>query len=96
MKHTKRYYECHITILGDKEIAMPIVMAIGWTFSCIDGDPDLGKGVKCYATKHFNRRLSSHTVKSILVTASEYLRLFNINVIREKIELVIYDNRIKK
>lgn len=92
----KEYFECHITIAGSKSVDVQwSVELIGWTFSEIDGDPDLGKGVKQYATKHFNYRHSTEFVIEQLTDAAEKLRGYGCNVLREKVEVVIYDKRSK-
>lgn len=93
----KEYYECHITMIGDPAKIETAVEAVGWTFSRIDGDPTLGAGVKCYATKHFNLREGPvgriawmvDTLANGLETTCE------VEVLRTKVELVVYDNRRK-
>lgn len=50
----KAYIEAHVTLIGDPEELRPKVEETGWTFSCIFGDPNLGPGVKCYATMLFS------------------------------------------
>lgn len=90
------YYECHITLDGDKDRLDPLVRAIGWKFSAIDGDPVLGRGIKCYATKHYNARNSPHDIVNALLTAAQLLTNCGAVVTRRKVELVIYDDRSSK
>ncbi len=90
---TKQYYECHITMLGDKEKLKPIVEFHKWKFSAIDGDPTLGDGIKCYATRHYNTKLNPDTVLYALHWVADDLERNGIEVIRRKIERVIYDDR---
>lgn len=91
----KQYYECHITMLGDPKWLRWPVEAMKWKFSAIDGDPSLGNGIKCYATRHFNIKKSPEEVKLLLTIAATELSKKGINVIRRKIENVIYDDRIE-
>lgn len=91
----KSYYEAHITMLAEKPDHGPLqrlVERIGWKFSKIDGDPSLGDGVKCYATKHFKSSLPKEEILNELVEAARRVGIFA-DVIREKIELVIHDTR---
>lgn len=94
----KPYYECHITMdhsAGDVIAIAEKVKAVGWTFSCINGDPDLGPGVKCYATKQFNcLRYDIHDVIDWLELAAEALSEQRCNIIRKKVEKVLYDVRV--
>jgi len=90
---TKQYYECHITMTGNKENIKPLVEAHKWKFSAIDGDPTLGDGIKCYATRHFNTRVGELSVLNRLHEVADILKNYGINVIRRKIEKVIYDDR---
>ena len=96
----KQYYECHITMMGNPQVIKPHVDTLKWKFSTIDGDPDLGAGVKCYATRHFNKRYSEEYVATRLKIASSILEVYgfinDFKVLRRKIELVIYDGRIDK
>lgn len=89
----KEYYECHVTMLGEPNKIRPLVEDIKWKFSAIDGDPVLGEGIKCYATRMFNRRLHKDTVIEKLGGAAGYLMAHGCKVLRNKIELVIFDDR---
>lgn len=95
---TKTYYEAHIT-LGPTAAYGHIknaVEKINWKFSKIDGDPVMGAGVKCYATRHFNAKWPAADVVSWLHEAADKLDKMNIEVMRRKVELVIYDDRSSK
>lgn len=95
----KRYYECHITIhlpVGDSFTRTYVareVHNIGWTFSAIDGDPDLGSGVKAYATKHFNARRTCEGVVKDLEESAAKLASWGCMILRKKVEFVMYDVR---
>lgn len=89
------YYECHITLEGDPILIKQVVQEYEWKFSRIDGDPVLGAGVKCYATKHFNSSLhkEEEVITELRNAAMEFETLYRIPVIRQKVELVIFDSR---
>lgn len=90
----REYYECHITIESQDWFgtALRVHAHEGWKFSKIDGDPNLGPGVKCYATRHMSGTLPIDQVRYQLeVMAKEFKRLGE-NVVREKVELVVYDS----
>lgn len=90
------YYEAHITMLAERpehDYIKNKVEGLGWKFSKIDGDPSLGSGVKCYATKHFKSSLPKEQVLNELINTARNLNGLYADVIREKIELVIYDTR---
>ena len=87
------YYECHITMLGDPKKIRPEVERCKWKFSVIDGDPVLGEGVKCYATHLFNRKHELMKVQAWLFDTAAYLSSCGFEVLRRKIELVIFDDR---
>lgn len=89
----KQYYECHVTCRGNKNEIQAAIEAAGWIFSCIDGDPDLGKGVKCYATRQFNIRCTQAGVECAVTNMGNRLRSVGVAVLREKIEQVLYDKR---
>lgn len=87
------YFECHVTMLGNPDTIRPEVENRKWKFSVIDGDPVLGDGLKCYATKLFNRRNGQEAVQAELFSIAKDLTNLGFNVLRRKIELVIYDDR---
>ncbi len=89
----KPYYECHITMQGDAAAIAPLVKAEGWKFSAIDGDPHFGEGVLCYATSHFNRKHDTVDVVIAMGTIADKLVTNGINVIRQKVEKVVYDTK---
>ncbi len=94
---TKTYYECHVTIETEhKALVQKVVEKLKWKFSAIDGDPSLGDGVKCYATRHFNARLPADDVVTELhrvAQAIDYGCANGAKILRRKVELVIYDDR---
>jgi len=89
----KRYYEAHVTMLGVPDDIRPLVENLRWKFSCIDGDINLGDGVKCYATRQFKGTLTEQEVVGKLYYAVGYLEGYGLQVIRRKVEVVIFDDR---
>lgn len=96
----KNYYETHVTMTSGtatKEHLKSIVEAHkGWRFSAIEGDINLGDGVKFYATKQFNGRFGTDAVINYLRLMADVLRNAGAHVIREKVEIVVYDTRSSK
>jgi hypothetical protein len=93
------YYECHITIKAlpeAKDFVQSSVEKLKWKFSCIDGDPVLGAGMKMYATKQMKGTERQTVVLEDLEDTADALRHWDIDVVREKIERVIYDSRSSK
>jgi len=90
------YYECNITLLDDKEKCQKEIQEINWSFSCIDNDIILGKGIKCYATYHYNEKYSKEIIIKEVNKFADILISKGLNVIREKVELVIYDSKSSK
>lgn len=89
----KQYYEAHVTMEGDPKLIRPLVEALSWKFSCIDGDINLGDGVKCYATRQFNATKNSPEGMVAILNAVADTLATNVKVLRRKVELVIYDDR---
>lgn len=87
------YYECHITMMGKPLDLKKHVEERKWKFSAIDGDPSLGDGIKCYATRHYNSKIPKDEVLRQMINTANFLRFLDIDVIREKIELVIHDTK---
>ena len=90
------YYECHITLetpdYGTEDIKRDIEsLAQGWKFSEITGDPILGNRRYCYATKHMKPSMKVQLVISEMNFAALALRMHRWVVVRQKVELVLYD-----
>ncbi len=88
------YYECHVTVIGNREQLEYVVDSLGWKFSAIDGDPTLGVGVKCYATKHYKANVSAAAVVEHVRSCAHSLRLASFEVLRDKVELVLHDSKV--
>lgn len=97
MKHG---FELHITVNADNDtqLTMQKCMAAynktrnlgGWSFSRIDGDPVLGAGVKSYLTSY----AESFDVALVKLSAmASSLRSEGVQIMREKIELIMHDVR---
>lgn len=92
-------YECHITIdyiHKDRKDLQVLVESHEWKFSAIDGDPVLGNGVKCYATKHFAFKTSIVDVILDMKCIAQYIKGLGYNVCREKVEVIIYDTKVHR
>lgn len=85
-------YELHITMMGNPDNIKEKVEELGWHFSKIDGDPDLGQGIKCYATKPLIN-LDTIDVINYINSVGKRLEELGCNVIRKKIEDIIYDTK---
>lgn len=86
-------FEIHITVSGAQAREARLVAEIvGWKFSAIDGDPLLGPGVNCYLTHH-----AKDFMKALEQLRSVCLDLNNhhVQVLRQKIELVVFDTKRK-
>lgn len=92
----KNYYECHITLEGDREAAKACVEGMAWKFSAIDGDPVTGPGVKLYATRHYNAKHSTENMIELLHQTAQHFVDRGFVVTRRKVELVLYDDRSSK
>lgn len=94
------YYECHVTFEAPKDpenrkLAEEILGRNGgWKFSCIDGDPILGLGVKCYGTRHYKHDHDIQEMRDDLSQiGSALLQSGRFDVLRTKIEMVIFDDK---
>ncbi len=88
-------YECHITLDSNPEELERWITAFSWNFSKIDGDPTLGRGVKTYATKHYNSEI--HRLEKVIEFMNNIAKKFDgfggAKVIRQKVELIVYDTK---
>lgn len=91
-------YECHITIKDNVEHSTieKILNNVNWKFSCIKGDPILGKQTFCYATKHYPTNKSKEEVIEKVNEASNLFEKNGLEIIRKKIELIIWDTKYEK
>tara|TARA_R110000822_G_scaffold8487_10_gene33329 strand:- start:50 stop:355 length:306 start_codon:yes stop_codon:yes gene_type:complete len=92
---SKNYYECHVTFMANS-FDNPTSMGptgMGWKFSQIDGDPVLGAGVKSYFTRQFRESLQLDSVKAEVDQVAEVLIAEGYEVLRRKVELVVYDSK---
>lgn len=89
-------FECHITVpLAHKQIALNTTADRAfakWHNSEIKRDPVLGKASYFYLTAHSDNYISLYTQMKALVGA---LSQDGANVVREKIELIMYDTKTK-
>ncbi len=96
MDAKKPYYEMHVTMEGKATDLKTLVQSMGWVFSAIDGDPVLGKGLRCYATLQIStRKFSQEAAEAAVLKCGADLRALGVNVTREKVELVLFDRREK-
>lgn len=87
------YYECHITLIGDPKFIELLLSGDSWKYSSISGDINLGPGVKCYATKQFNVKHNFNVVLDSINKKAAFFTENKVTVLRQKIELVLYDNK---
>ena len=88
----KKYYECHITLIAKPESKTHLEKETGWKFSIIDGDPLLGDGIKSYLTRHYPKTMSEADIIKEMKYASDICIVHGFDVLRAKIELVLYDD----
>ena len=89
------YFECHITMVGDYKLIQQLVEATDWSFSAINGDIMYGNGTKCYATRHYNMKKGIDKVLTSLHNVADALAQNGAEVIRRKVEIVLYDSKVK-
>lgn len=86
-------YECHITVsTDDAEVATNVAKELHWKTSEIARDPILGDKNFFYLTTHTD---DFPKMWERMNLASKYLKASNVSVIREKIELIIHDTKVK-
>lgn len=91
-----KYYECHITMLGPKGFLENLVITLPkWKYSCIWGNPILGNSDFSYATAHFSMNLTEEQVIGFMNATAAYLKDGGAEIVRQKVEVVIYDTRQK-
>lgn len=80
-------YECHITLRPQTGL-IDLMGLLGWSYSCITDDPQLGPGSRCYATKYY-----ATDDEAIQGTrgAAELFRVRGYQVSRAKVECIVYD-----
>jgi hypothetical protein len=84
-------FEVHITgRLKDKDYLKTIAEQFGWKTSCIAGDPVLGPETHFYLTCY--DLVYGKALNKLQLTATA-IRDANIEVVREKIEFIVYDSR---
>lgn len=85
------HYECHITChLKDAKIAEKVAVDLHWKTSEIARDPVLGKDSYFYLTSH---SLDYNSMFSRMEQAAIQLREAGVEVLREKIEHIVYDTK---
>jgi hypothetical protein len=90
------YYECHITLGLHPVSAKGLIEALGWKYSMIEGDPVLGTGYREYATRIASVKVNEAVVIAEMDYIASVLAHRGFNVLRQKIELVIYDTKGKE
>lgn len=95
------YYEAHITVdtfnpKAPESILRELIETNNWRYSRIDGDINLGQGVKSYATKQFKASLNIELILQELHMLADRLAEHGWTILRRKIELVMYDDRSSK
>lgn len=90
------YYELHVTLPNDAPFLKHTVELHDWKFSKIDGDPKLGAGTKCYGTFHLEINQGFARAKEILKDFILVIQSEGYDVIRAKVETVVYDELIQR
>jgi hypothetical protein len=90
MNSTPRKFEAHITCPREASREVEVSLTEGWVFSAIDGDPVMGKQAYCYLTAYDT---DAQLLLERVTAKAAYLRLQGVEVLREKIEEIIYDTK---
>ncbi len=86
-------FECHITVsTDDAEIATQVAKDKHWKTSEIARDPVLGDSTFFYLTTHSK---DYNEMWARLREAADQLAYDGVGVLREKIELIMYDTKVK-
>ena len=86
-------FECHITCaLADAKKCETVADRLHWSTSQIERDPVLGKASYFYLTSH-SRDLTEMTTR--MRAAVQGLEQLGVQVLREKIEVIIHDTKVK-
>lgn len=91
-----QYYEMHVTFTGPSDEIRhyrKLVESSKWRYSSIDGDANLGDGVKRYATRQMNARTPVSEVTQLVKDMAAHLEKHGAIILRRKVEKVIYDDR---
>jgi hypothetical protein len=91
-------YECHITIAIPEDQqnhwmieALKIrIESVKWSFSCIEGDPQLGERTHCYATNYYQ---DQDTAIEMTKAVASVLAGKGMNVVRTKVGHIVFDTR---
>lgn len=80
-------YEAHITYKEECRTMLEALTIPGWKFSCIDGDPVLGKQKFCYLTSYdIDGKILLHRMRMVVES-------MGFSCVRQKIEHIVYDTK---
>ena len=83
----KIYYECSITLTGDKSKIKSLVETMGWNFSTVDIDEE----ISYIATKRYEvANLQDEDVLQHLLGARRWLNLCGVNVVKDKLSAILF------
>jgi len=86
-----RKFEAHITCPRNEGTKVSWYGEIfGWKFSAIDGDPVMGKQAYCYLTGFDT---DGQRLLTRMQGVCEALRQARVEILREKVEEIIYDTK---
>lgn len=86
----ERKFEAHITCPRAASAAVEARSGEHWKFSAIDGDQVMGKQPYCYLTAYST---NSQELLGRVIAMGALLRADGIEVLREKVEEIIYDTK---
>ena len=87
-------FECHITCYTSQaDKASAVAKTLHWKTSEIARDPVLGNDTYFYLTSHSNDL--THMMDR-MKTATKTLQDFGVQIVREKIEVIIHDTKTMK